>query len=83
MYQAIQTRYIGPTNFRGARVKAQADAGALVVSWDHALNAEGNHRAAAEALRTKLGWNAEHYGCLIGGSLPGKGYAFCFDADQR
>jgi hypothetical protein len=72
MYQAIQTKFHGPTNFRGARVKATADAGSVTVSWDYGLGIYENHKAAAVALANKYGWNTN----MLGGSLPGKGYAF-------
>lgn len=70
--QAIQTRYLGPTNYRGARVSAQCDAGRAVVPWNHALNVEQNHAAACAALVARLGWP----GTWISGALPGSaGYA--------
>lgn len=67
-YQAIVTKYIGPTNFRGSRIKATASAGNVTVSYDPALNSEDNHLAAAEALANKFGWleNAT----LHGGGMP-------------
>lgn len=64
--QAITTKYIGPTNFRGARVAASAQAGRVVLDWDHAKNPDGNHAAAARALANKYGWE----GRLVGGDLP-------------
>lgn len=67
IYQAIQTRYIGPTNYRGSRVKATAEAGSVTLSWDNALNATDNHRIAAETLADKYGWPKN----MIGGALPG------------
>jgi hypothetical protein len=77
--QAIVTKYLGPTNNRGARVKATADAGSITVSWDHALNADDNHESAAVALRAKLGWNDDAYGKLVGGGLPdGTGNCYVF-----
>jgi hypothetical protein len=78
MFQAIQTKYIGPSNVRGARVKAWAEAGSLTLSWDHALNVEENHAKAAQALADKFGWTGPRYGQLIGGALPNpsRGYAF-------
>jgi hypothetical protein len=72
MYQAIATRFLGPTNNRGARIKARAAAGSVTLAWDHRLGVEGNHRAAAVALAEKFGWPTD----LVGGSLPGNGYAF-------
>lgn len=64
--QAIATKYLGPTNHRGSRVKATAWAGSITVSWDHRLNSESNHRAAAEALAKKFGW----VGTFVGGGRP-------------
>ena len=55
MFQAIVTKYLGPTNTRGSRVKATAYGGSITVSWDHAMNARENHQAACEALARKLG----------------------------
>ena len=66
MRQAIVTRYYGPTDHRGSRVIARACAGSATVPWDHALDCEANHTAAAQALADKLGWK----GKLIGGGLP-------------
>lgn len=74
--QAIATKYIGPTNFRGSRVKASAEAGSVTVSWDHALSIEENHRAAAMALVAKYGWA----GNWAGGVLPdGRHVYVCTD----
>ena len=53
---AIKTRYFGPTNYKGSRIKASAAAGTLTVSFDYALDDAGNHTAAAAALAVKLGW---------------------------
>lgn len=62
MSQAIQTKYIGPTNRRGSRVKAWANAGSLFLEWDDGLNSDQNHMAAAKALAAKLGWKERFYG---------------------
>lgn len=59
--QAITTKYFGPTNFRGSRVKATCDAGSVTLSWDYGLNSDENHRAACEALIEKLGWGSDRY----------------------
>lgn len=55
--QAIQTKYIGPTNYRPSRIVAKCDAGKLTVSWDYSLGVDGNHFAACVALMDKLEWN--------------------------
>lgn len=67
--QSIRTRYHGPTDTRGSRIKASCEGGTLTVPYDHALNLGENHRAAALALAEKLGWNRWLY---VGG---------CFDHD--
>ena len=54
--QAITTRYHGPTNVRGSRIKATAAAGSITLGYDHALTLDGNHEAAAKALANKFGW---------------------------
>ena len=66
--QAIVTKYLGPTNTRGARVKASCEAGSLTVSWDYALNPEDNHKAAARALIRQLGWEGNW---VMGSLAPG------------
>ena len=77
--QAIVTKYLGPTNFRGSRVKATCAAGSLTLSWDDALDVDGNHDAAALALATKLGWRGDRYGKMAGGGLPkGDGSVYVF-----
>ena len=35
--QAIETRYLGPTNTRGSRIKATAAAGSITIHYDDAL----------------------------------------------
>jgi len=73
MRQAITTKYIGPTDHRGSRVKATAQAGSIVVGWDDALDSDDNHTAAARALARKYGWS----GLLVGGGAPdGRGNCY-------
>lgn len=57
MRQSIITYFIAPTNVKGPRIKARASGGTSVtLHWDHAMNLDGNHRAAAIALALKNGW---------------------------
>lgn len=65
--QAIVTKYIGPTNVRGSRVKATAQAGSITLHWDDSRNADQNHKAAALALASELQWD---YGQWVSGGLP-------------
>lgn len=78
MYQAITTKYIGPSNVRGSRVKAMCDAGSVTLDWDNALNSEDNHIAAAKALATKLEWDGYYVGGSINGWKPGSGSGYAF-----
>jgi hypothetical protein len=71
--QAIETRYLGPTNTKGGRIKATAAAGSVTVPYDHALNADANHKAAADALIAKMGWTGTF---AQGGNVKGDGYYF-------
>ncbi len=52
--QAIETKYIGPTNYRGSRIKATCERGSISISYDDALNSDEAHIAAADALVTKF-----------------------------
>lgn len=52
--QAITTTYYGPGKVRGSRIKAECDRGAIWFPWDHNLDVEGNHVAAAQALVDKF-----------------------------
>lgn len=54
--QAIQVKYLAPTNNRGSRLKASCDAGNVTISWDYRLSIEENDDAAFKALIQKLGW---------------------------
>jgi|GEM_PF-2338241 hypothetical protein len=62
---AIKTKFIGPSNTRGSRVKAETCEAlrehrrSVTLSWDHSLDGQGNHARAAEALAKKLGWAGE------------------------
>ena len=68
--QAIRTRKIPVTNTRGTRMQAKCEARTIYLPYDHALNLDGNHKAACEALMTVMGWAPEHgapYGNRVGG----------------
>ena len=72
-YQAIVTKYIGPSNTKGSRIKATAAAGSITVHLDHALNIEENHAKAAEALANKFNWSGNYF---MGGMPDDSGYCF-------
>lgn len=86
---AIHTKFLGPTNFRGARYKAVAGDGGkgfeLTVGQDDAIDSEANHYRAARMLIDKLEWfhdenRGDRYGCWYGGST-GDGYVFVCAVD--
>lgn len=53
--KAIQTKFLGPTNTRGARIKAfDAVGNRHVISWNSSKDIDENHREAAKALCEKL-----------------------------
>jgi hypothetical protein len=63
-HQAITTKFLGPTNNRGSRVKATCEAGSVTVGWDYGAgngtglsDVEANHDRAALALIRKMGWD--------------------------
>ena len=82
--QAIETRYLGPTNTKGARIKATAAAGRATVPYDYELDVPDAHRVAADALIAKMGWQgtfaqggnvkgAKQIGTIIAERLTAKG----------
>ena len=74
--KAISTKYIGPTNTKGARIKAYAEGGnSVTISYPHELSTEKAHLEAALCLRDKMNWNDS--GKLIGGGTA-DGYVFVF-----
>lgn len=67
--QAIVTKYLGPTDTKGERIKATCDAGSVTVAWDYSMSM---HQLAVSQLTAKLGWTAEqgYHGQWHGGSMP-------------
>lgn len=70
---AVRARYLGPTNYRGSRVKvtrmdARAGDKSLTVSWDYALGIEGNYAAAIRAYLEMMGWEGTW---AVGGGTDG------------
>lgn len=86
--QTITTEYKGPTNTKGARILVRSWLKNKTVSWDHALNSEENHKAAAYALideingkRANANIDERHFWEIIAaGAMPdGKGNAYIID----
>lgn len=75
MRQAITTKFIGPTNTRGSRVKATSASGhTLTRPWDYAEEVNANHGRAALALATKLGWHGRWIAGGMGDKAGGNVY---------
>lgn len=76
--QTIITKFAGATNTRGSRIVAKCWNGKKTVSYEYSLNADANHKAAADALiadlkeRTGIEWKIVAVGCLPDDT----GYAF-------
>ena len=80
-HMAIETKFLGATNSRGSRIKAQAmdswsdgKRESVTVGYDHALNSEDNHAAAAIRLIPKV-CNASGVVHLEAGATQ-RGYVF-------
>lgn len=71
--QTIQTKYQGPTDGHGSRIKVTGQPGTKYVAYDHALDLEQNHAAAAH----KYAVEHDFLGRWVGGRLPdGKTFVF-------
>jgi len=71
-YQTITTKYLGPTETKGARIKAVTFGGTSVtVPFDY--NGDP-HNIAMIALRDKLGWNLHK--CVSGSTKTGCVFVF-------
>lgn len=85
---AIETKFIGPTNYRGSRYKATAIGAhmsgekpfSITIGVDDALNHSGNHRATARALIVKMGWFPPHYPVWYEGNTN-RGYVYVCAVD--
>lgn len=75
--QAVHTKYLCPTNFRGSRIKATCAAGSVTIGFPYDMLGQSAHRVAAELLVKKLRWKGE----LLGGCLPNGDYCFVFNTD--
>jgi hypothetical protein len=82
---AIHTKYIGPTNSRGSRIKAYTvgygdhKGFTATIGFPHEFDSVRAHFEAVKALvkKNQLDWTLE--GMRYGDSADGKGYSFCFD----
>jgi hypothetical protein len=91
--QAIITKYIGPTNSRGARIKAECERGKIFFSYPYELSGDACHRAAVDALTDKFAkedrkagepiagnpWKADY----VTGQIPSGQYVHVFTEGGR
>jgi len=87
--QAIHTKYIAPSNVKGARIKAACERGSLTVSYPYDLSGDACHIFARQALVDKfVREDAARYGSdadknpwarpMACGQLPDGTYAHVF-----
>jgi hypothetical protein len=80
---SIHTKYLGPTNARGSRIKAYTTSGfSATIPYDYSLSDVDLHFKAVKALIAHhyLDWSTN--GMRYGDSSDGKGYTFCFEASK-
>ena len=81
---AIYTKYINPTNTRGARIKAYTvgyggnKGFSATISIPHELSHEVRHFAAVKELVRKNNLKWDLTDMRYGDSADGRGYVFCF-----
>lgn len=59
---AIETKYLGPTNYRPSRIKATANGHTVTVSYPHEKSQGADvHSVAALELCRRMGWTRDTY----------------------
>ncbi len=76
--QAIETKFLGPTNYKGSRIKATCSGGSLILSRDFDYEISENHKHAAYLLAEQLGWDV----FLIGGELKNGNYVWVISGEK-
>lgn len=70
--QAICTKYLGPTNTKGARIKAYTESGlSATVAYDHSLNTTENHYNAVKAFVARNPGTGPAWNWISGGIKGG------------
>lgn len=87
MRQSILTKYICPTNTRGARIKAvqsgwsdKRECNSVTIPYPDELNRDEAHVLAARKLADKLGWTGRYVGASLGAWSE---FAYCFAIDDE
>ena len=62
--QTIETRYHGATNCKPSRISATASGSGkrVFASYDHSMDIDGNHKAAAAKLLEAMDWRGQYIG---------------------
>ena len=81
-FQSILTKYIPPTNTRGARIKAvqsgwndKRQCASITIPYPHELNTDQAHALAARMLAEKLDWPGQWAPASLGAFSD---FAYCF-----
>ena len=82
--QALNTKYLPPTNTLGSRIKVMGYGTSVTIPWNYSLDTRGNHEAAIGKMIERL--NAEHrilkwVKVVIGNSYDMKGYTAIIDME--
>lgn len=76
--QTITTKYLGPTNYRGSRIKASTTTGVHITRpFNHVHSDVKVHAVVAMELAKSLGWEGQ----MIAGDTP-TGYVFVFSSGE-
>ncbi|NDY84426.1 hypothetical protein G3I67_14430 [Orrella sp. NBD-18] len=77
--QTITTKYLGPTNYRGSRIKASTTTGIHITRpFNHVHSGVMVHAVVAMELAKSLGWQGQ----MIAGDTR-TGYVFVFSSGER
>jgi hypothetical protein len=85
---AIHTKFIGPTNTRGARIKAYTSGSTYIKGLDVTIPFPNNddrvtaHFKAVLALVDKHGLHVDTDNMRYGDSADNRGFSFCFDSSK-
>lgn len=79
--QAIVTKFLPPTNHRGARIVASAQAGRMVLPWRDELDVSENHYQAMRAFVERWAWDEGR--AWVTGVLPSGEYCHVAVVDPR
>ena len=71
--QAIQVKYLGPTDTKGTRYKAKCASGSFTHDYEYEYDSDVNAMRAAKSLLKKLNWFSELEVAGFG-SLPNGDY---------